>query len=194
MAWPTLISNRWVLWFLYPGLPSWGYWAAFLAPIVIVRLLGDRAAVTARDSIAFASLLMILWLLTATLIKLVTVPVYLIGPDAATIMRLSGSVPYRMTNGTNVQLLGHPLGAQRFWGSGVIINDSARSARLEEVLYSHFNYRMPGASGPSVVQIGPYSVLEAGETVDNFGPDDPPPQSVWVDKGEGGAARHWLTW
>jgi hypothetical protein len=201
---PTLISNTAILFIFDPRLSSGEYWAIFLSPLIIIGILGRylrhnfvfRLAVTGY-------LILIVWLFAALLGRIVTIPVYYVGSDGAIIKRLSGPLLVRMSNGASVQLLmeekrlleerGIRQGFMSRDIRSVIVNDTAKNLRFEEVIYG---------SGPSYVprpvpenrDIEPYSALDLTIGVDYFGPNDEPAPSVQVPKGSYYGSRRWLTW
>jgi hypothetical protein len=192
LAVPALISNRLILFILDPGLPVGVYiWPGMyiIIPATLVAGAIIRRSVATSRLRAGATLVLALGFWTIVLVDIITTPAFVIADSGVVRMRLTGfsPVPYTLKNGKTVQLLQSGL------TGSLIINDSPHQARLEEVGYSKYPAFGFG-SGRKITPISPYSVAHTDETIDHWGPNDPPPHSVTVSRGSGGAVRRWLTW
>jgi hypothetical protein len=183
IAIPMLISNSIVLFVLnfWPGM--YGTIAMTVVAVVATRS-GIRNGISA---VSFMVLTLTAWFWIIALIDITTTPAYVIRNDAVTKMRLSGfgEVPYTMNNGSTVKV------SQRSATGCVIINDSPRAARLDELRYSR-DARVGGVWNRT--PIAAYSAMYFDETIDHLGPDDPPPRSISVVRWSKGTVRRWLTW
>jgi hypothetical protein len=201
---PTLVGNTVILFILNPGLPSGAYWAIFAILLLVLGILRKNLRHTLAARMAFAGYwVLILWLAAAVLARIVTIPVYYVGPDGAVVMRLSGPVAIKLSNGASIQLLKEEAREleERNIRRGfvnrdirsVIVNDTSRTLRLEEVIYGGGPSYVPRPV-PENKDIAPYGELDLTVDVDYFGPDDHPARSVQVAKGSYYGSRRWLTW
>jgi hypothetical protein len=176
-----LVSNDWVLYVLSPNIPGYVY-VLLLCGLLILGVPGFSHRRT-----GFITLGLWVWFLAATIFTFFTGPVYVIHNDSMTRMRLVGMsrVPVTLSNGKQTFV---PEGAV---GRGMVINDSHRQVRVEEIPYYQSGW---GPLSKHSFSIEPYSVARVDASIDHFGPDDPPPRTLRVSRHQSAAVRFWLTW
>jgi hypothetical protein len=192
---PMLISNSILLFVLNPGLEvGWyiwpGMWIVIPVTVIATAAILKGPSNLPQPVIGVVAVFLAVTFWTIVLINIITTPTYVISENVGVRMLLAGrEVPYTMRNGSTVHV------SPRGWTGCIIINDSPRAARLEEVVYSTSIYGhsdRPNNKTP----IAGYSVVNFDGTIDYLGPNNPPPTSlpVHVSGGVGGAIRHWLNW